>query len=111
MKKYFLTIMILSYFESFAQSITISPTVDEFKISTYGTNSPSIIGLSAAGTSAIPTATALGSSLLTLSGKGHTGSGFITSGSVGITFNTSQLFTPSGFFPPALMAGFTPPIR
>lgn len=102
MKKIILSISILltSVF-AFGQSVLLTPqsvstsqnsSVENLKL--IGTNSPEIVGVRHSGTLSAPTATGLGSYLLSLQGQGHDGTGFSSSQAY-INLYASQTWTPS----------------
>ncbi len=95
MKRIFFSLAISSFsIAVFGQSVTISPTNDEHIITNYGTGSfPNIVGRSAGGTAASPTATPANNALLTLGGRGHIGGlNFNPLSSASIGFYANQQF-------------------
>lgn len=102
MKKIILSISILlTSFFSFGQSVLLTPqsvsttqnsAIENLKL--IGTNAPEIVGVRHSGTLTSPTATGLGSYLLSLQGQGHDGTAFSSSQAY-INMYASQTWTPS----------------
>ncbi|WP_435355551.1 hypothetical protein [Emticicia sp. SJ17W-69] len=102
MKKLFITAVILSFLISkigFSQSLLLTPNQMNSKQSSLidniilqGTNPPNIVGIRYNGTLAVPTATPADSWLISMEGKGHTGTGISNTRSA-IRFITTQAWT------------------
>lgn len=91
-----LLILFLTAFTALGQSVTLTPTTDkQLTLTAAGVALPNITGQRSNGTSAAPTALPSGSWMMSIYGRGYTGSGYSSNYNSAITFGTAQDFTPT----------------
>lgn len=98
MKKTAISLLILfsAAFTSFGQSVTLTPTTDkQLTLTAAGVAVPNITGQRSDGTSAAPTALPSGAWMMSIYGRGYTGSGYSSNFNSAITFGAAQNFTPT----------------
>lgn len=91
-----LLILFLTAFTALGQSVTLTPTTDkQLTLTAAGVALPNITGQRSNGTSAAPTALPSGSWMMSIYGRGYTGSGYSSNYNSAITFGAAQDFTPT----------------
>lgn len=98
MKKTAISLLILfsATFTALAQSVTLTPTTDkQLTLTAAGVAVPNITGQRSDGTSAAPTALPSGAWMMSIYGRGYTGSGYSGNFNSAITFGAAQNFTPT----------------
>ncbi|MFN8347794.1 MAG: hypothetical protein U0X91_22505 [Spirosomataceae bacterium] len=98
MKKTTIALLILfsATFTALGQSVTLTPTTDkQLTLTAAGVAVPNITGQRSNGTSAAPTALPNGAWMMSIYGRGYTGSGYSTNASSVIAFGAAQDFTPT----------------